>query len=218
MFTGLIEDIGTVKKAVRSGGSAFLEIVSDTVARGLQVGDSVAVNGVCLTAVSFSGRSFKADVSPETLGVTNLGTLKSGSKVNLERALRMGDRLGGHMVSGHVDCVGKIKSVTRDVNGWRISVSVSGESALYVVERGSIAVDGTSLTVADVSGSAVELYIIPHTGVNTSLVSKKPDDPVNIEYDVIAKYILKQEHINQNRKREKGPVIDIEYLNRNGFI
>ncbi len=201
MFTGIIEEIGTVRALNASGGGAVIEVSAGKVLEGTAVGDSIAVNGVCLTVASMRGGCFRADVMPESLRRTNLGSLRAGSRVNLERAMQLGGRFGGHIVSGHIDGTGRIVSLVREANAIWVTVEVRPELMRYIVEKGSVAIDGISLTVASVeSGAAVgagtrvgagtfKVSIIPHTQDETTLVSKKPGDLVNIENDMVARYI-----------------------------
>ena len=168
MFTGIIEEIGTIKNIRRGGKSVVLEVRADKVLRDLQVGDSIATNGVCLTVISFSAEAFCTDVMPETMSRTNLGCLRSGSRVNLERALTLSSRLGGHIVTGHVDGTGEIRSKERDDNAVWVTIAASPDVLRYVVEKGSIAIDGISLTVAAVGDTSFSVSLIPHTrGVTT---------------------------------------------------
>jgi len=191
MFTGLIERVGVVARAARKGGG--VELFIETGAEPFEVGegDSVAVDGVCLTATSVSGAGFSVDVSRESLDRSTLGAAKAGGKVNLERALRLGDRLGGHLVTGHVDAVGRI-SETRPESGFtRITIAAPPEVINLTVEKGSIAVDGISLTVNAVSADSFQLTIIPETIERTTLAAKRPGDQVNLETDLIGKYVAK---------------------------
>ncbi|MBN1164665.1 MAG: riboflavin synthase [Candidatus Krumholzibacteriota bacterium] len=188
MFTGLIEETGKVVKIVRSSGGARLTVRSAL--EELRIGESIAVNGACQTVSSTTGDRFSCDVLPETLRVTNLGLLTPGSTVNLERALRSGDRWGGHMVNGHVDGIGTIKSITG--NPRRLEIRSAPEILAYLVPKGSVAVDGISLTVGpDPGKDRFEVFIIPHTWEKTNLRSAAPGRKVNIEVDIVAKYVNK---------------------------
>jgi riboflavin synthase len=190
MFTGLVQDMGTVSAIQREPAGARLEVETG-LAAGLKEGDSIAVNGVCLTAVEVSGKSFRADVMNETLRRSSLGPLEQGEHVNLELPLRAEDRLGGHFVQGHVDGTGTVESVT--VEGFSSVVRIVCESELlrYVVEKGSIAVDGVSLTVADLDDEGFSVSLIPETLERTTLGSAVPGRLVNLEVDVLAKYVEK---------------------------
>jgi len=185
MFTGLVEQMGEV----RSAGTRLT--VSTSLASELKRGDSIAVNGVCLTAVDISEGSFEADVMEETLERSSLGRLKEGDAVNLELALRVGDRLGGHFVQGHVDATGNVQSVERREHSCLVRVSAPAELLRYVVEKGSIAIDGVSLTVTEVDDSGFSVSLIPETLERTTLGTVSPGDPVNLEVDMLAKYAVK---------------------------
>jgi riboflavin synthase len=187
VFTGLVQEVGDV---VGFDG-ARLTIAAPATAAGVQIGDSVAVDGVCLTVVACLESTISFDAVPETLGRTSLGALREGSRVNLEPALRAGDPLGGHYVQGHVDGVGSVRTVEREGDGKRIAFTAPPELLRYVVEKGSIAVQGTSLTVAAVDDGGFEVALIPHTLEATTLGALKPGDDVNLEADVLAKYVEK---------------------------
>lgn len=192
MFTGLVEELGEVLSRQHSSSGAVLAIKGDLVYKDLKLGESVAVNGICLT-VSRLGSSgvFYADVMPETLRRTNLHELKKGSRVNLERALRAGDRLGGHFVSGHIDGTGEILSRRREGNAIVYRISAPPHVLRYLVEKGSVAVDGISLTLVSVEDTCFSVSLIPHTAVLTTLGYKNPGDRVNLEVDMLAKYLEK---------------------------
>lgn len=187
MFTGIIEEIGKIQ-SVRTG---VLTISANQILSDLHLGDSIAVNGTCLTVCGFDQHTFSADVMPETMRRTNLGDLKPGSPVNLERAMPANGRFGGHIVSGHIDGTGTIRSLNKEKNAVWVRISAKPEILRYIVEKGSIAIDGISLTVAKLSGQDFSVSIIPHTGEETILLQKKPGDIVNLECDIIAKYIEK---------------------------
>ena len=187
MFTGIIEELGTVAIA---GGR--MEIVCRTVLADLKNGASIAVNGVCVTAVRITPVGFGADLSPETLARTNLGSLTPGSLVNLERPLAVGDRLGGHIVQGHVDGTAEVLSIDALPDGnWDLRVSIPPELGRYMIFKGSVAIDGVSLTIASIGDTALSVAIIPHTYQNTSMQTYRPGTRVNLEVDLIAKYIEK---------------------------
>ena len=208
MFTGIIEELGTV----RSITSNKLCVKAQTVSEGTKIGDSIAINGVCLTVTELHNDGFDADVSPETMRVTSLGKLKSGSLVNLERALPVGGRFGGHIVSGHVDGRGKCKEIYREGNFYNLTIELSPELTKYVVKKGSVAVNGISLTVADVNGNDITIAVIPHTYENTNLKVLNTGDYVNIETDILAKYVEKFLSTGDNKTG-----ISMEYLMENGF-
>ncbi|MCL2563333.1 MAG: riboflavin synthase [Oscillospiraceae bacterium] len=191
MFTGIIEEIGTIERLERGTRSARLTIAGSVIFSDLKLGDSVAVNGVCLTASSINGTAFTADVMPETLDRTALGVLRVGSRVNLERAMAANGRFGGHMVAGHVDGVGKIVSVRPDDNAVHVRIAAGAEILRYVIQKGSVAIDGISLTVAEVDANGFGVSIIPHTADETTLLSKGAGDLVNLEVDLVGKYVEK---------------------------
>jgi riboflavin synthase len=189
MFTGIVEEMGNVKVLRRDAGAARITISASVVLGNTALGDSISVNGVCLTVVNIGKNDFSADVAAETLKVTNLGDLKIGTKVNLERALQLSARIGGHLVSGHVDAVGNIREKREEGNGWRISIKAPEMILKYVIKKGSISIDGVSLTVADVDKTGFSVAIIPHTARLTTLGFKSAGDSVNLEVDLIGKYV-----------------------------
>lgn len=193
MFTGLIEDVGEILSVDRRAGGLRLGI-GTRLGRELKAGESVAVNGVCLTAVDPAGRQFFADVSPATLSVTTLGRLTSGTRVNLERALAAGGRFGGHVVQGHVDGVGEVTAFTPEGDHHWMVVDVPPELGPYLVEKGSLAVDGISLTIARLHETHAGFQIVPHTLAHTNLGVIRPGDTVNVECDIIGKYVVKAVH------------------------
>ncbi len=191
MFTGIVEEIGKIKRISLAGKSGSLEIGADKVLYGTKVGDSIAVNGVCLTVTSLSGSGFTADVMAETLRRSSLGSLVAGSGVNLERAMAADGRFGGHIVSGHIDGTGTISKMQKEENAVWVHIKAASEILNLIVEKGSIAIDGISLTVAGVSETEFCVSVIPHTAEETTLLSKKPGDLVNLENDIIGKYVQK---------------------------
>ena len=191
MFTGIIEEVGTVRRIERGAAGARLTIGAKTVLEGTKLGDSIATNGVCLTVVSMTADSFSADVMAESLRRSGLGQLQSGSPVNLERAMAANGRFGGHIVSGHIDGTGTVASQRREDNAVWVTVHAPASLLRYIVEKGSVAIDGVSLTVAAVDGTGFSVSIIPHTGAQTILLGKKPGETVNLECDVIGKYVEK---------------------------
>jgi len=213
MFTGIIEELGTVKAVNKGRESAALQISAEKVVEGLNLGDSLAVNGVCLTVVDFDRTGFSAEVMAETLRKSNLGKLKSGDKVNLERAMRLGDRLGGHLVAGHVDATGTIKSSVREDIATVFTVLAPEEILRYVIAKGSVAIDGISLTVVDYDKKSFRVSIIPHTASQTTLGFKKSGDTVNLEADMLAKFV---ERLLEGRVGKEG--IDKDFLGRHGFM
>ena len=194
MFTGLIEEQGRVLTAPHNGK---LSLAAVKVLEGIAVGDSISVNGVCLTVSSFSGQGFTADVMPETLHRSNLGELRTGSLVNLERAIPATGRFGGHFVSGHIDGVGTLLSVHPDGNALRFSIRAAPELLGGIVTKGSIAIDGISLTVVELTESMFSVSVIPHTAAVTTLLARRPGDRLNLETDMIGKYVLRALSLSQ---------------------
>lgn len=188
MFSGIVEGLGRVRR-ITGGAAPVLAVDAPDAAKDLKIGDSIAVNGVCLTVVRCDRVSFEADVMPETLGRTDLGSLKSGDPVNLEKPLRLADRLGGHLVSGHVDGVGTIRSKIRQRNAHLMRISVPRKLARYLIPKGSVAVDGISVTVIDAGLDSFTVSIIPHTADVTTLGCKGPGAKINIEVDMVGKYV-----------------------------
>ncbi len=215
MFTGIIEEIGTVSRVQRSGSSSFIEIQAKKVLEDVHLGDSIAVNGVCLTVTHFGGGTFRADVMNETLSRSSLGSLTSGSPVNLERAMAAGGRFGGHIVSGHIDGTGTISDISNDGIAVWYTISASPALLRYIVEKGSIAIDGISLTVAKVTDTAFSVSIIPHTAAQTILGSKKVGDIVNLENDIIGKYVEKLMKPADDTSKQSN--ITMDFLMKNGF-
>lgn len=190
MFTGIVKAKGSLTAMRRQGGDVRLSVAAtDMPWRSYELGESIAVNGVCLTAVALRDDGFDTDVSNETLAVTALGTLAEGDAVNLEPSLAIGDRLGGHLVSGHVDCVGSVVSCAADARSLRLTVELPAEYARYVARKGSVCIDGVSLTVNEVSGNRFGVNIIPHTAEVTILGEYTPGRKVNIEVDLLARYL-----------------------------
>ncbi|HET6433282.1 riboflavin synthase [Dyella sp.] len=212
MFTGIIQSVGRLVRLEPRGGD--VRLVVDTAGLDLsdvQLGDSIAVSGVCLTAVTLEAHGFGADVSNETLSLTTLGQLKAGDPVNLEKALRLADRLGGHLVSGHVDGVGKVVSITPDGRSQRWTFEVPAAIARYIAAKGSVCIDGTSLTVNEVSGARFGVNLIPHTVEHTAFHARRAGDAVNIEVDVIARYVERLIGGSQ------ASGIDVDFLKQHGF-
>jgi len=221
MFTGIIEGTGTISGVEPGRDGLRVSIRPGFTLHEPGEGESIAVNGVCLTAAAISERSFTADVSPETLSRTTLKALKRGDTVNLERALRPSDRMGGHIVSGHIDCVGEIVGKRETGAFLLVTVTVDRAYDRYIIEKGSIAIDGMSLTVNGISilgdRSAISLAIIPHTASVTTMGKKKPGDRVNVEVDLLGKYIEKLLHAGKAEKRPEGGV-DADLLRRFGYM
>ncbi|MFH1079120.1 MAG: riboflavin synthase [Pseudomonadota bacterium] len=210
MFTGIIAALGSIRRVTRKGADALLEADASMPLEDIRIGDSIAVNGVCLTVTQKADRCFTADVSAETLSRTNLGALKAGDRVNLEKAMRFNDFLGGHLVLGHIDGQGTLHEKTRQANSIIFGVEIPEGLVRYIVEKGSIAVDGISLTVNRCEKNRVYVNMIPHTAQVTTLGLKKIGDRVNIETDIIGKYVERflQPH--------KG--VDMRFLAEHGFL
>jgi riboflavin synthase len=207
MFTGIVEEVGIVKETSRDR----LTFEAHKVLEETKVGDSIAVNGVCLTVVSLENRGFSVNVMPETLRRTNLGSLHYSDPVNLERALVLGGRLGGHLVLGHIDDTGEVMDVTGEEVAHIMKISASAKLVPYIVDKGFIAVDGVSLTIADIYDFSFVVSLVAYTMENTTLGRKRPGDAVNLEADIIAKYV-------ENLKERKRPSLDFEFLREYGFI
>ena len=213
MFTGIIEEIGEIAAIKRGAKSCELHIKGNVIFSDLKIGDSVAVNGVCLTVTSFSGKVFTADVMNETFSRSSLGSLKTGSHVNLERAMSANGRFGGHIVSGHIDGAGKITNIKKDGNAVWYKISADENIIKYTVEKGSIAIDGISLTVARVERDNFSVSIIPHTSEKTILSEKKTGDTVNLENDIIGKYVERFLNFDKTGKSS----ITMDFLSKYGF-
>lgn len=214
MFTGIVEETGKIK-AVNSGEiSGKLDIEADVVLVGTKLGDSIAVNGVCLTVVELGTCGFKADIMPETLERSSLKMCRPGDEVNLERAMAADGRFGGHIVSGHIDGTGQIESMENDGIAVWISIKTNQKILKYIVEKGSIAVDGISLTAAYVDGERFKVSIIPYTREETTLLKRKPGEIVNLENDIIGKYVNKL-MLNDDIDEKSG--ITMDFLIENGF-
>ncbi len=216
MFTGIVEEVGTLKAIRKGAHSAVLEIQAKVVLEDIHLGDSIAVNGVCLTATSFSPVGFTADVMHETLNRSSLAALRPGSRVNLERAMAANGRFGGHIVAGHVDGLGTVRRIEKDDNAIWFTIAAGPEILRYVVEKGSITIDGISLTVARVDAGSFAISAIPHTVAVTVLADRKVGDPVNLETDIIGKYVEKLlRPAPEAPQRNAG--ITKEFLTRYGF-
>ena len=191
MFSGIVEVLGDVRSMASGDSGARISIEAGALVEGVKLGDSIAINGACMTVVAFGNSMFEADISPESLRMTNLGDLKAGDKVNLEKALALGDRLGGHMVTGHIDGMGKIRDRKADGDSIWLTVEAPPDVMRYLVFKGSIAVDGISLTVATCDEDSFSIAIIPHTSEHTTLTAKRDGAVVNLEADLIGKYVEK---------------------------
>lgn len=218
MFTGIVEEIGSIKGISKGANSAVLTLSAKKVLEDVSLGDSIAVNGVCLTVTSYRQGEFTVDVMHETMDRSSLSSLKAGSKVNLERAMIANGRFGGHIVSGHIDGTGKIVSVKKDDNAVWYQISADKKILKYIIENGSITIDGISLTVAKVTDRDFSVSIIPHTLENTILAYKSEGHIVNLENDCIAKYVEKLMNFgNLDSKQENKHEITREFLLKNGF-
>lgn len=221
MFTGIIEEVGSVASIRKGAHSCVLTVNASRVLEDVRLGDSIATNGVCLTVTSFTSHSFSADVMHETLNRSSLGSLHIGSPVNLERAMLAGGRFGGHIVSGHIDGVGTISSIKEDDNAVWYTVEAPSNILRYIIEKGSITLDGISLTVAKVTNSNFSVSIIPHTRAQTNLASKKVGDVLNLENDLVGKYVerlmLQPIAASQEQPEQKSSGITKEFLSHYGF-
>ncbi len=212
MFTGIVEEVGKVK----SISNGLLQIEATKVLEDVHTGDSIAVNGICLTVTAFTAHSFQADVMPETIRRTSLNELKLGSPVNLERAMAVGSRFGGHIVSGHIDGTGRIISLKEDKNAVLMKITADSSLLRYIVEKGSVALDGISLTVASVTDRDFTVSLIPHTRQVTNLSAKGEGSTINIENDVVGKYVEKLLKPAEVEKKTSSGVT-MEFLMSNGF-
>lgn len=222
MFTGIIEGLGTIDRITPSGGGARLSILADFNLEGARIGDSIAVNGACLTAVTLAGRAFTVDVSPESLSRTVLGRIRRGARVNLERAVRLSDRLDGHLVSGHVDGIGVIAERRTEGNAVNVTVTVPAALTRYMIPKGSVAVDGISLTINRLEAAAFTVSVIPHTARVTTIGLKSIGEKVNIETDLIGKYI--ERFVSRPAdaalppEPPSGAGVDLAFLKKTGFL
>ena len=217
MFSGIVEEMGVVKSLVPGLAGVRLSILAGTVLKDLQLGESVSVSGACLTAAEVGETDFSVDVSVETLDVTTLGALAAGAAVNLERALKLNDRLGGHLVTGHVDGTGILRERTQAGNTLLLTLEVPEFILRYCIPKGSITVDGVSLTMNGVSENGVSVAIIPHTAKVTTLGIKQPGDVVNLESDLIGKYVERLLQHSGKLPEKAAPVIDRDYLQQRGL-
>lgn len=221
MFTGIIEGLGTIRELRSAGPGKRLTVEADFFLDQTKTGDSIAVNGACLTAVALDGKRFQVDVSPETLAKTTFGRARIGERVNLERALRLSDRLDGHLVSGHIDGVGTVKDKKTAGNAVVVTIGVPESLLRYMITKGSVAVDGISLTINDCGRNSFTVSIIPHTAKVTSIGFKNIGDYVNIETDMIGKYVERfvlEKHYHNKAKETGETSIDMQFLAKTGFI
>lgn len=214
MFTGIIEEIGTIKEFTKNGNSALITIECNKILKDANttIGDSIAIDGVCQTVISFGKNYFSAQISSETLKVTTFSNFKTGKNVNLERALTLNGRLGGHIVTGHIDGLAKVKNIKKESEFYNISFEIEKNLAKYIVKKGSVTLNGISLTVADILSNEFSVAIIPHTFQNTNLNFLKTGDFVNIEVDILAKYVENFLSTGNNK------ALDENFLKENGFF
>lgn len=224
MFTGIVEEVGTIVSISKGAKSSKLTLQGKVIFEDMHIGDSIAVNGVCLTVTEKTANTFTVDVMAETLRRSSLGTLSKGSKVNMERAMAANGRFGGHIVSGHIDGTGTIESFVREDNAVWVTIAAPSKLLKYIIEKGSITIDGISLTVAYVDSQCFKVSLIPHTAANTTLLSKKAGDTVNLENDIVGKYIDKLLHFDvedeavTDYNTEASGGISMEFLSENGFV
>ncbi|MCK8817810.1 riboflavin synthase [Natroniella sulfidigena] len=218
MFTGIVEEIGKIKKIEHGSNSIALTIQANKVLGDVKLGDSIATNGVCLTVTDFKENEFTVDVMPETLRNSSLADLKIGHEVNLERALRVGDRLGGHLVSGHIDGVGSIRAKKREDNAVVVTIAPPKELLRYIIPKGSITIDGVSLTVAQLEANTFDISLIPHTAQITILGKKNVGNKVNLEVDLIGKYVERMMEFSEEEEEGSDSNIDINMLKDKGFL
>ncbi|MFC4356282.1 riboflavin synthase [Chryseomicrobium palamuruense] len=214
MFTGIIEELGTVTRVSRSRESMTLTIAAQKILSDVSLGDSIAINGICLTVTSFSSSQFTVDVMPETFAATTIGELSTGSRVNLERAMAANGRFGGHFVTGHCDAVGEITSIQTNQNAVQLTIQFPEAFRPYVIQKGSISVDGVSLTVFGLSHQELMISLIPHTVEMTILHAKKVGDSVNLEFDILGKYILGAAEHSRSPKSK----LTHDFLQQNGYV
>lgn len=224
MFTGIVEEVGTIVSISKGAKSSKLTLQGKVIFEDMHIGDSIAVNGVCLTVTEKTANTFTVDVMAETLRRSSLGTLSKGSKVNMERAMAANGRFGGHIVSGHIDGTGTIESFVREDNAVWVTIAAPSKLLKYIIEKGSITIDGISLTVAYVDSQCFKVSLIPHTAANTTLLTKKAGDMVNLENDIVGKYIDKLLHFDvkdeavADYNTEASGGISMEFLSENGFV
>ncbi|MGN0495911.1 MAG: riboflavin synthase [Lachnospiraceae bacterium] len=224
MFTGIVEEVGTIVSISKGAKSSKLTLQGKVIFEDMHIGDSIAVNGVCLTVTEKTANTFTVDVMAETLRRSSLGTLSKGSKVNMERAMAANGRFGGHIVSGHIDGTGTIESFVREDNAVWVTIAAPSKLLKYIIEKGSITIDGISLTVAYVDNQCFKVSLIPHTAANTTLLTKKAGDMVNLENDIVGKYIDKLLHFDvkdeavADYNTEASGGISMEFLSENGFV
>lgn len=225
MFTGIIEEIGIVKEFKKGSKNALITVACKNILEGTKIGDSIAINGICQTVTALTSNSFSAEISSETLAVTNFSSTKTGEQVNLERALTLSSRLGGHVVTGHIDGLAEITQIKKIEDFYNLKFKLKNDLTKYTVSKGSITINGISLTIAKTSDTEFEVAIIPHTFENTNLKNLKTGDFVNIEMDILAKYVEKILSTGNNVKNMVNPTkntqsakINENFLKENGFF
>ena len=221
MFTGIIEGLGTISGIRPAGQGKRLTLEADFILDQTKVGDSIAVDGACLTVVKIGGKRFETDLSPETLGASTFGKAKLGDRVNLERAMRLSDRIDGHLVSGHIDGIGIVKKREKPGSAIMLTIEVPDALSRYIIHKGSVAVDGISLTINACESNRFSVQIIPHTAGVTTIGMKQNGDPVNIETDMIGKYVerfTRADSVPGSQKTNASPGIDMEFLAKSGFL
>lgn len=217
MFTGIVEEMGKIRQILLAGSSGKIQIEARKALEGTKVGDSIAVNGVCLTVTSLSHDGFTADMMAETYRRSALGQQKVGDLVNLERAMAAGERFGGHIMSGHIDGTGVIEKLRREENAVWVTIRTKPAVLRLIVEKGSVGIDGISLTVASVSETGFQVSVIPHTGEETTLLKKKTGDLVNLENDIVGKYVEKLLGLGNTKKEEGASGITMDFLKEYGI-
>ncbi|WP_447971688.1 riboflavin synthase [Nitrospira sp. M1] len=218
MFSGIVEEMGAVKSVQKGLHGTRLSILASTILEDIHIGESVSVSGACLTVTEFGEQDFAVDVSTETLNLTTLGSTSVGTPVNLERAMKLNERIGGHLVTGHVDGIGAIRRREQDGNAIQFTIEVPESIARYCVKKGSITVDGISLTINEVSDAAFAITIIPHTATVTTMGLRQVGDSVNLETDMIGKYVERLLQSTGKISTRSSPVIDRDYLQKRGLI
>ena len=218
MFSGIVEEIGAVKSVEKGLAGAHMSILASTVLQDLKIGESVSVSGTCLTVTSIEAQDFSIDVSSETLNLTTLGSVTAGAPVNLERAMKLNERIGGHLVTGHVDGIGLLRGREQDGNAIQMTFEAPEDILRYCVQKGSITVDGISLTINEVSEKSFTVAVIPHTATITTMGLKQVGDSVNLETDLIGKYVERLLQSSGQIASKPAPVIDRDYLQKRGLI
>ena len=218
MFSGIVEEMGAVKSVEKGLAGAHMSILASTVLQDLKIGESVSVSGTCLTVTSIETQDFSIDVSSETLNLTTIGSVTAGAPVNLERAMKLNERIGGHLVTGHVDGIGLLRRREQDGNAIQMTFEAPEDILRYCVQKGSITVDGISLTINEVSEKSFTVAIIPHTATVTTMGLKQVGDSVNLETDLIGKYVERLLQSSGQIASKAAPVIDRDYLQKRGLI